>query len=366
MKCLLLAPKRYPFVKSMEKGIIDNGIELKTVDYPEFFPPSVNRFKRRFTSLPRKVKNLWDVPYVRKVNRDYLQLCKDFKPDLVFIYNNQQVSPALLEYIRDETKARIVFMLGDSPLYTRTNLDNLHILYFADYIICPDTLWKEQLTRMGVKHIFFDCFGYNDEIYFPKEVTAEELKAYKSDFIYVGSASKVNWGYKRVQFLNEFRDFDLRAYISGEGMDRWVRFFPEVGEKIIPHNRFDSDFNNLVYNCSKIAPVEQVPSLFNGIHVRVFDALGAGIFPLCEYSADLVNVFEGIDLPVIRHYGETKETASFLLKNEAGRKALVQQMRERVETHFTPSMVVARMMRYLFEGKPEEVLEISKKMVSKN
>ena len=131
-------------------------------------------------------------------------------------------------------------------------------------------------------------------------------------------------------------------------MDRWVNFFPELKNKILAHDRFDSSFNNLVYNCSKIAPVEQVPSLFNGIHVRAIDTLGAGILPLCEYSPDLDKVFSGLDIPMIRDYEEGREMARYWLEHDQEREACVQGMRKRVQENYEPSMVIERMTDYVF------------------
>ncbi|TNE54867.1 MAG: hypothetical protein EP344_13965 [Bacteroidetes bacterium] len=346
MKCLFLAPLRYPFIQSIISGLEEAGVELRSVDYQDFFSARTNRWYNNYSALPRKIRNLWEEPYIRKTNAEYLRIFREYKPDLVFIYNNQLVAPDLLAEIGKT--ARIAFMLGDNPLYTPTSIYNLHILFNADYVISPDTMWRDQLTQLGVKQVVFDCFGFNSAVYHPMEVSDADREKYRSDLIYVGSASKTNWGYKRILFLNVFKDFDLRAYISGSGMERWYTFFPEVEARIIPHDRFDAGFNNLVYNCSKIAPVEQVPSLFNGIHVRVFDILGAGILPLCEYSTDLTEVFSGIDIPLIKNYPEGVEMARFWLDNEAKRLECVRQMRERVEAQYQPVMVIRRMLDRLF------------------
>ncbi len=321
-------------------------MEIKAVDYQDFFSARTNRWYNNYTSLPKKIRNIWEEPYVRKTNAEYLNIFQAFKPDLVFIYNNQLVLPDLLEQFRKT--ARIAFMLGDNPLYTPTSIYNLHILFQADYVISPDTMWRDQLARLGIKNVIFDCFGFNSATYYPMEVSEAERQQYQSDLIYVGSASKTNWGYKRMLFLNLFKNLDLKAYISGSGMERWHSFFPDMQARIIPHDRFDAGFNNLVYNCSKIAPVEQVPSLFHGIHVRVFDILGSGILPLCEYSADLELVFAGIDFPQIKNYPEGAEMARFWLDNDDKRTALVRQLRERVLERYTPAMVIRRMTDHLF------------------
>ncbi len=347
MKCLFLAPLRYPFINSILSGMEAQGMEIKAADYQDFFSARTNRWYNNYSALPRKIRNTWEEPYVKKANARYLELFREFKPDLVFIYNNQLVLPELLEEFRKT--ARIAFMLGDNPLYTPTSIYNLHILFYADYVISPDSMWRDQLLQLGVKNVVFDCFGFNSAVYYPMEVAEAERKQYQSDLIYVGSASKTNWGYKRILFLSLFKNLDLKAYISGSGMERWHAFFPGVDSKIIPHDRFDAGFNNLVYNSSKIAPVELVPSLFKGIHVRVFDILGAGILPLCEYSSDLYTVFEGMELPVIKNYPEAEEMARFWLDNEDKRRECVQAMRQRVLERYTPQMVIQRMSDHLFQ-----------------
>lgn len=345
MKCLFLAPLQYPFIHSIIAGLEANGVELQSVDYQSFFSDRANARYNNYTTLPMRLRRLWEEPYVRKANAEYLRLFRDIQPDLVFIYNNQLVRPDLLAEFKK--KAKIAFMLGDNPLYTPSNIYNLHILFFADYIISPDSMWRDQLTQMGVPNAVFDCFGFNSATYHLMEVSEADRAKYGSDLIYVGSASKTNWGYKRMLFLDLFKNLDFRAYISGS-MERWHDLFPGAASKIVPHDRFDAGFNNLVYNCSKIAPVELVPSLFKGIHVRVFDILGSGILPLCEHSADLDTVFEGMDIPTIKKYPQAEEVARFWLNNESKRQACVQAMRQRVLERYTPEMVIQRMLSTIF------------------
>ena len=289
-----------------------------------------------------------------------MQIFKEYQPDLVLVYNNQLAHPDFFEYIKGKTK--IAFILGDHPLYTRTSLTNLHILFSSYYIICPDSLWQVQLSRLGIGNIVLDFLGFSEEIYYPRHVSEEDQQKYQSEFIFVGSASKINWGYKRLLFLNMFKDYNLKVYISGEGMDRWLKYFPELKNQVLAHDRFDPAFNNLVYNCSKIAPIEQVPSLFCGIHTRVFDALGSGILPLCEYSADMELVFEGIDVPLIRNYKDVPEQAEYWLKNDRERKAVVGKMRARAIENYSPYLVIQRMLNHLFLEKKNEGLFGSKFM----
>jgi spore maturation protein CgeB len=346
MRCLFLNTKRYSLNDSVIHGVKLNGWEIKVVDYLDFFNSSVNSFVSKYESLPNKIKKLWKESYVKKTNKCYLNVFIEYQPDLVIIYNNQNLLPDTM--IQFKRKAKIAYILGDNPLYSPTSNYNLHLLFYADYIICPDTFWLDQLKVLGVKNIYFDCFSFNPEVYFPFYPKQEQFDEFQSDIVYVGSAHKTNWGYKRFLFLNQFRNFNLKAFISGDGyFNQWKTFFPELRDKIIPHHSYDNKFNNVVYNCSKIAPVELVPSLFNGIHIRVFDVLGSGIFPLCEYSKDIDEMFQNIKVPFVKNYYDTEGITNELIKDECARKDLVLQMRDRIESKYCPESVIGRMLNKL-------------------
>ncbi len=345
MKCLLLAPSRYPFIRAIGSGLRKNGITVRAVDYQDFFGPRTNARYNNYTSLPRRLRRLWEEPYVRRANEEYLRILSEEKPDLVFIYNDQLVRPGTVRAFQEQ--ARVAFYLGDHPLYTPTNPYNLSILSASSYTITPDSFWREQLMRMGLDNVVVDHFGTDPEVHFPMEVTAAQRAEHGADLMYIGSASKTSWGYKRARFLDLFSGMDLRAWITGP-MDRWYDEFPALAAKVRPHGHFDAAFNNLAYNCAKLAPVELVPSLFHGIHVRVFDALGAGALPLCEYSLDLEETFAGTGIPLIRDYREAAELARHWIAADAERAATVARMRAVAAGRYAPELVIRRMLDHIF------------------
>lgn len=350
MKCLLIVPNRYSIAGILKRGFEENAIETLIVDYDDFVFQPFNSFVKKTEALPNKLKRIWKGRYIKTINAGYLNLYNKLKPEIVFIYNNQFIEPEVLKYF--SVKSKILFFLGDNPLYTPTSIYNLHILFFADYIICPNTFWIQQFENMGIKTAVFDCFATDHSKYFKYSPGREKMELFSSDLVYVGHAQKTNWGYKRFLFLNEFKDLNLKAFISGDGyQEKWKNIFPELEKRIITHNRYDSEFNNLVYNCSKICPVETVPSLFNGLHFRLFDSLGAGILPLCEYTKDLDIVFEGIEIPVIRSYGNAKETALYYINNDDERESMVSKMNNRVNMFYSADMVIKRALSVLFHHK---------------
>ena len=348
LKCLVLCPGRYSLSRSIKKGFELMGMELMIVDYEDFFSKSVNRFVNSTASMPNRLKGKWMKPYIREVNVYYRRLIEEFKPDLTFIYNNQLVQPETLSILRK--KSKIGFILGDHPLYTPTNIYNLHILFDSDYVMCPDSFWVEQLEKMGIQNVYFDIFRWDPELYYVYEPTDHDREDSSSDIAYIGSAHKNSWGYKRFHFLNQFAGLDFRIYLSGEGYkSRWKNFFPDLDKHIIEHNSFDPSFNNMVYNCSKICPIETVPSMFNGVHVRLLEALGSGALPLCEETRDLNRIFYGLDIPVISSYMEAREKAQYYLSNDNERKEIIKLMRDRITDEYSQDKVFGRMLSAIFE-----------------
>ena len=348
MKCLCIISQGYSIKKSVINGFLTHNWEIKVVDFKSFFKHPINTFITKFEAAPNKIKRHWKNPYINKINKVFLEIFEKEKPDLIFIYNNQNLLPDTVE--KFSKKSKIAFMLGDNPLYTHTNIYNLQILNHADYIICPDTFWLQQLKLLGINNLHFDCFSFDPEIYHPLDLSEEQKNKFSSDLAYIGLAHKSSWGYKRFLFLNQFANFNLKAYISGDGYEKiWAESFPDLEKRIIKHNIIDQNFNNIVYNACKIAPIELVPSLFHGIHIRVFDVLGSRAFPLCEYSKDLDTLFLGLNIPFITNYAEANELARYLLSNDNYRQSLTEQMVERVESIHRPKLVIGRMLKKIFK-----------------
>jgi hypothetical protein len=137
----------------------------------------------------------------------------------------------------------------------------------------------------------------------------------------------------------------MKAFISGDGYSKkWKTHFPDLEKRIITHNLVDPKFNNLVSNCSKIYPIDLVPSLFHGIHIRIMDCIGSGVMPLVEYSRDLDLVFKGACLPTLKNYSEAESTAKCYLNNDSKRETVVNNLREFVKINYAPKDVIGAIL----------------------
>ena len=132
------------------------------------------------------------------------------------------------------------------------------------------------------------------------------------------------------------------------GWERWFSYFPDLKDKVIFPNEYISfDVVNTILNCGKIYPIENNVGLINGIHLRVFEAIGSGILPLPEYQKDYNIVFNKVSLPSIPSYDKAAEIVSYFLNHDAERESLIKELKEFVDEYITPDIAVKKILSIL-------------------
>lgn len=316
------------------------NFDAKIVDYYSFYHPKVNYLLDKTAGLPEKITTFYKPRYIEAINKKYLSIIESEKPDLIIIYNNQFFLPSTLKSIHGKTK--IVFILGDNPLYSATSDYNLAILYHADLIISPDSFWTEQLNKLGLSRMVNDFVGFNPHENFSFTPDNATKKTYGSDLVFIGRNYRDGSGYKRTLFYSKFASLDFKIFGNHEWL-RWLEFFPELKPNFILKERaFSLQEINKVINCAKIYPVENNPGMFNGIHLRVFECIGSGVLPLPEWSLDLDTAFNKM-VPSIKNYHEANEIARYYLDHDLERLELIGKLRKHLTENYLPSHFVSRL-----------------------
>ena len=283
----------------------------------------INTQMRRFSY---NIRNYWDKYFLRLANEYILTEVAQFKPELVLVYNSEYLVPEVCTRIKETS--RLIFFLGDSPFYTPQNDYYLACLSHADLILVPDTFWMAQLNTIGLDRTLYFIPGIEEGEYFKIEddfLNQEE----ETDILYAGTSYKNSWGYKKALLMSKFTDFNLRIY-GNDAWERWFRFFPELEKSFRRSGFIPTEKLNRMFNKTRIIPVDGNPSILNGTHLRLVEALAAGSLPLIEYRKDVPDeIFAGIGirLPMIMSYSEAAESASYWLGNEAERLETVKTMK---------------------------------------
>lgn len=327
-RVLLLCAEKYSLFHSFMELLDEMAQETKGFDIRHRLKATDLRINSQMFRFPFRVRDSWEKHLLGKANEILLGEIRDYRPDLVLVYNSEFLLPETCKEIKKN--ARLIFFMGDSPFYTPLNNYYLACLSHADLILSPDSFWNQQLNTMGLNRTLFFVPGIDPRSYFPLREPRELAGIEERDVLYVGTSYVNSWGYKKALLMSQFTKFNFRLY--GNSMwRRWFRFFPELEEKFIESDFIPTAVLNKMFNQAKLIPVDGNPGILNGYHLRFFEALGAGGLPLVEYRKDVAGlVLKGCraTLPLIKNYRQAGELANYFLKNESERKELVRELKK--------------------------------------
>lgn len=345
-KSLLLCPARISLNRILSSVLAGLSGEVASFDVCSSIGRRrlyVNTKMRRFSYA---VRNRWDTYFLRLANEYILSEVTSRRPGLVMVYNSEFLLPETCATI--SKSAKLVFFLGDSPFYTPQNDYYLACLSHADLVLVPDTFWMAQLNSMGIDKTLHFIPGI-DETHYHRLANGDAAGEEATDILYAGTSYKNSWGYRKAALMSRFSGFNTRIY-GNDAWERWFPFFPELEPMFRRSGYIPSDKLNRMFNRTKIIPVDGNPSIINGAHLRLLEALAAGALPLIEYRKDVPDeIFagSGIDLPLVRSYNEAANVASYWLADESARLETVEAMRSFLLDKYSAGSNAVRIMKNL-------------------
>lgn len=346
MKVLLLCPSFYSLHNTLINGFEILGHTVQHYDYRQHLKNWQNKVNVQMFRLPYAYRKQWEQFYFTKINHKHCEVFDRIEPDVVFVYNNEGLLPETISYFKSR-KAKMLFILGDSPYYTFTNPYYLHLLFMADLIVSPDSMWAEQLAALGIKNIIVDFPGYDERLSDHRAPTDQERTEYTFDVLFLGTGYPDAWGYKRTLFVSKFAHLNLKAYGTKHWI-KWMEFFPELIPKFeLITRRISDEQLTIMSKCAKVYPVDANPGLLNGVHLRVFDCIASGVLPLVEFRKDHELFFKGVDLPIIRNYNDAESLALKYIQNQTLRETTLNELREFVDTQYRSSIALGRILKRL-------------------
>ena len=337
---ILLIPDIISMKYALESGLKKRGYELTSIDYRQVVKKN-KLILKIYTVVHRKNKFK---KQQQQVNEYFIKEYKRKNPDFVFIYNDETVLPSTIDYFKRNSK--VIILLGDNPLTLNPqNIYNVSILFQADLVVCADSSWKNQLERIGLNNIIYDYLVYCPSVSFLKGDLS--YKNRDKDILFIGRNYGSAWGYKRSLFLNEFTDFNIDIYGTGTHWGKWENDFPKIKEKLINTSHLSLNKYTELMHAYKIFPVDANPGIINGIHLRVFECISSGILPLIEYTKDIDLVFNGVPLPLIHNFSDSKQIASQYLKDDNGRIKILKDAKEFLNDNYSPEIVMRRLLNHI-------------------
>jgi hypothetical protein len=116
MKVLLLAPDLYTIDKTITIGFKENGFEVVKYDYRSEISKTKNFIDLNIGKVPYKYRIYWKEKYLKNINEKQISIYNKIIPDIVYIYNNENLLPDTVKYFKKTSK--VVIFLGDNPFYS--------------------------------------------------------------------------------------------------------------------------------------------------------------------------------------------------------------------------------------------------------
>ena len=342
MKIALFFPPFYSLKILFENTYREKGIEVVSTDFRDFYPKWKQKGYGYITTLPGKISKGFYNNYIAEINKEYLKFVGQHKPNFILMYNNCNLHPDTVDEIKKICP--IYNYLGDYPLF----LDNpfaLETTMKCNHVFCPDSYWMGQLKNMGHNNVSFLITGYDKSINFSFEPSESDKEKYSSDLLFIGRGYKFSsYGYKRALFYNSFSNMDIKIY--GREWENWFNYFPKLKQRYYPlKKRLSFEEVNTISNCCKIYPIDLNPGLINGLHIRIFDCIGAGILPLVEYSKDIDTVFKNVEIPIIKDYSAGLDIAKHYLSDDLERKKIINNLKDYVDSNYSAEIAVQKILR---------------------
>jgi len=310
MRILTLIPEGYTLLNTIKQSFEKMNHEVINLNYSSFFKYWQNRLITKTTGLPYTVKNRIKIhdQYRKKINKLYLEHVYNYKPDLVFVYNDQYLT--------------FDFILGDNPFFFHNHpLRNLGMYLNADYVFSCDSYITKSFEKAGQKNVSEIYFGYDPTICYSKKPTQEQRMRYSSDVVMIGRLYPTiisTWTYKRLFFFNQFKNLDLKIY--GPGWHKYKEVFPELIQKANnPGHYLSFDEVNTILSCCKLYPVEANPG-----------------------------IFKDVEIPIIKNYNDAEKLAIYYIKNDKKREQIKKELKQFVDSNYTPQKAAKKILDKVF------------------
>ena len=346
-RALLLCPEKYSVHNSFYDILSELSNEVDEYDINSILSKRDIKINRQIFRFPYKVRKKWEAYFLEKANRILLEVINRSDPGLILVYNSAFLLPETCSFMKKRSK--LICFMGDSPFYTPQNNYYLACLSQADLILSPDSFWNQQLSTIGLSKTMYFIPGPDGKSYFKIDDHTKGQGDDETEILYVGSSYLNSWGYKKALLMSKFTGFNFKLY-GNSAWKRWFGFFPGLESVYTESDFIPQEKLNRMFNLTKLIPVDGNPGILNGVHLRLFEALGAGALPLIEYRHDVDNLlfkdFAG-ELPVIKDYNNAADLASYYLKNEKERTDLVLSMHDYLANEYSAATNAGRIAEAL-------------------
>ena len=290
--------------------------------------------------------------YLDVENRNFLNMVRNEKLDLLFVIKGDHLFPDTLKTIKNEFQIPIIAYIWDDPFYSyaglyaddyrKSNFEKGMHLY--DYIFVFDRYYVEKIKQRGRLNTAYVPLATDPKRYKDMDISEEDRKDFGYDICFVGSPYP-----NRVEVLDSLRQYKLGVF--GDG---WAKYFLRRGKKIPSYYRGKAIGEKVIkiYRSSKIVLNIHDLATIEGVNTRTFEILACGASELVEYKKSLETLFKiGEEIISYRNLEELHQLVDYYCRNIKELKEISGKGRQRVLRDHTWNHRVEKIVDTLAEKK---------------
>jgi spore maturation protein CgeB len=268
----------------------------------------------------RYLNRLFEIYFIKLINKKLIQVVCDFIPDLCIIMKGQCISPNSLLEIKAKAKSTLFNINTDNPFNKNRGASSGYVRKSLALFDCY-FIWSKplilRLKEAGARRVGYIPFGFDPIVHYPMAVSWQEKKMFSHDLVFVG-----NWDREREEWFKGLEGFDLAIW----GEDYWQerckdKFLRERWQK---KAMYGEDMSK-VLNASKISLNILREQNKGSCNMRTFEAPACKAFVLAEKSLEAGEFFkEGKEAVYFSNPEELREKANYYLKHDKERENIAQ------------------------------------------
>ena len=290
--------------------------------------------------------------YLDIENRDFLNMIREEKPDLLFVIKGDHLFPDTLKAIKNELQIPIIAYIWDDPFYSyaglyaddyrKSNFEKGMHLY--DYIFVYDTHYVEEIKQRGRMNTAYLPLATDPKRYKVMSISEEDRRDFSYDICFVGVPYP-----NRVEVLDSLSQYKLGVF--GDG---WAKYFLRRGKKIPSYYRGKAIGEKVIkiYRSSKIVLNIHDPEAREGVNTRTFDILACGASELVDYKKNLETHFKiGEEIISYKNLEDLHQLVDYYCRNIKELEEISEKGRKRILMDHTWNHRVEKIIATIAEKK---------------
>jgi len=278
-------------------------------------------------------------PALSLLNADFLQIIKESRPEMIFLYRGTHIFPSTIQQIRSEHPQVVILGYNNddpfSPQQARYKWRNfVRALRLYDLVYAYRPANQIEYLSKGANRAEILKPWFSRSLHYPVQLTEQDRQRYACDVVFIGHFEPDHRATLITRLLDE--GIHVRLYGPAEpkfsGWSLALNKHPKL-KRLAPFNLVWGEDYNKAIEGSKIALCFMSKLNRDQYTRRCFEIPAVGGFLFSEYTKDLAAIFkEGTEAEYFRNEQEFVDKIKYYLVHEEKRKKIAEAGFQKVST----------------------------------